>query len=370
MTQQDPPPKDLGARESYMFDLPESQIATEPCARREDARLLELRADARVHGVFSSLPERLRAGDLLVLNDVRVVPCRLFAKKAESGGGVELLVLESRAVEGGWELCAMARSNRAMKPGLRLVLAGTQANGEYLGRDGAGRARVFVDWAGDIEALFNAAGEMPLPPYIVKRRQALGMARHEARDLTRYQTIYADEGGAVAAPTAGLHFSPEVFAALDARGIERATLRLDVGPGTFQPVRADRLDEHPMHTERYVIPDGLSEAIARTRAHGGRVIGVGTTVVRSLEDQWCRHGRVEAGTYETALFIRPGHRFGVVDGMITNFHLPGSTLIVLVAALAGYDVVMQAYREAISEGYRFYSYGDSMLVWPATKERS
>jgi S-adenosylmethionine:tRNA ribosyltransferase-isomerase len=302
----------------------------------------------------------------LIFNDVRVRPCRLMASKA-SGGEVELLAVEARRDPDdpqAWRVDAMARSNKPLKEG-QVVAIGGAVEARYLGASEGGLARLLVRWPGPWEALLDAHGEMPLPPYIVKRRKVLGMGRHSVEDLTRYQTVYASaEGEAVAAPTAGLHFSPSLLEALDAAGVQRATLRLDVGMGTFKPVRAERLSAHAMHSERYVLTDDLCSAWEAARARGGRVVAVGTTCMRALEDQMQRHdGALRPGMFETSIFLKPGHLFRAADGLITNFHLPDSTLMVLVTAFGGYRRLMGAYAEAVAAGYRFFSYGDGMLIW-------
>jgi S-adenosylmethionine:tRNA ribosyltransferase-isomerase len=367
----DPVP-DLDLLSSYHFDLPEAQIAATPTQRREDARLMVLGEGARdvsapAHAVISALPSLLRAGDLLIFNDVRVRPCRLMARKP-SGGEVELLAVEARRDpkdRDTWAVAAMARSNKALKVGQPLAI-GDEVEAVYQGEaKEQGLALFSVRWAGSWEALLERFGEMPLPPYIVKRRKALGLSRHSDEDLARYQTVFAgDAGEAVAAPTAGLHFSAALLDALDARGVARAALRLDVGLGTFKPVRAQRLSEHAMHSERYVITEALQGAWEAARARGGRVIAVGTTAMRALEDQMQRHdGALRPGAFETAIFLKPGHVFRAADGLITNFHLPDSTLMVLVSAFGGYRRLMGAYAEAVAAGYRFFSYGDAMLIW-------
>jgi len=357
----------LNRREAFVFELPDSQIATHPVEPRDHARLMEVQGTARHHHRFDVLPDVLAPGDLLVVNDVRVRACRLFAEKS-TGGRVELLILDARPDDDAtqWHVTAMVRANRALHEGqvLTVPVADQVVKVHYRGRDEMGQAQLDVAWAGDINALFEAAGEMPLPPYIVKQRKQHGEAHHREADRDDYQTVYAREGMAVAAPTAGLHFTTRLLDALEARGVKRAALRLDVGAGTFQPVKTETLDAHKMHHERYVIEPALVEAVAETRARGGRVIAVGTTVVRALEDQMARWGMLKPGSYSTDLFIKMDHTYRAIDGLITNFHLPGSTLIVLVAALGGYDAIMAAYGDAVAKKYRFYSYGDAMLVWP------
>lgn len=361
---------DLNLLSSYHFDLPEAQIAVTPAERREDARLLHLPADSGlVHTHISHLPDLLREGDLVIMNDVRVRPCRLMAHKT-SGGEVEVLVVKAtQAAPGVWRAEGMVRSHKPLKPMQPLTFGAPPSvniTGHYVGRSEAeGLALVEFEWNGTWEALLDAVGEMPLPPYIVKRRKALGLKRHDHEDLARYQTVFAGkEGEAAAAPTAGLHFSRVLMERLAERGVRTATLRLDVGLGTFKPVRVECLDGHVMHSERYVIGGALVEAFESAKREGRRVIGVGTTVVRALEDQMQRFdGGLCEGVFETSIFLKPGHVFRSVDGLMTNFHLPDSTLIVLVAAFGGYRRVMEAYKEAVAQNYRFFSYGDAMLLW-------
>jgi S-adenosylmethionine:tRNA ribosyltransferase-isomerase len=323
------------------YELPESLIAQSPISPRDAARLLIVSRSSTgpfEERVFRDLPECLAPDDLLVVNDTRVVPARLHARKP-SGGGVELLLLERRP-DASWTALMRGRA----REGLVLELDGARA--EILEVLGDGRIRVEFEKDGDIDdaSLLAKLGEMPLPPYI----------RREAReaDLDDYQTVFAEHEGAVAAPTASLHFTPELAARLR---IARVTLH--VGPGTFRPIRSDSLDEHVLESERFEVPEGTARAIRETKARGGAVIAVGTTVVRALETT-----RGEAGAGRTELFIRPGDAFSVIDQLITNFHLPRSTLLALVMAFGGTDCVRAAYRFAVEQGFRFYSYGDAMWL--------
>ncbi|PIW02564.1 MAG: tRNA preQ1(34) S-adenosylmethionine ribosyltransferase-isomerase QueA [Deltaproteobacteria bacterium CG17_big_fil_post_rev_8_21_14_2_50_63_7] len=360
---------ELERTDAYDFLLPEELIAAEPAAERTASRLLLVGDSGITHSHFWALGEALRAGDLLVVNDVSVCKARLYARK-ESGGRVELLVISRPArEEGGWGVECMVRTRRGLEPGVRLQLerlsAGTLSD-QWLRvtkRNESGTWNLSFESEGEFAELLSDLGQLPLPPYIVKRRREMGMEEYGARDELRYQTIFADGGAAVAAPTAGLHFSPELIASLRDNGVEVASLKLEVGPGTFRPVQVERLDEHEMHFEDYSIGPALVEAYERCRARGGRVVAVGTTVVRSLEDQVKRFGALRAGQYSTDIFLRPGHRFGSIDGMVTNFHLPKSTLLVLVSAFGGYARMQEAYALAIAQRYRFYSYGDAMLIW-------
>lgn len=350
---------DLEARASYAFDLPEAQIAATPAERREASRLLVV-DEALQHKRFAEVRDELREGDLLVVNEVRVRPCRLEARK-ETGGRVELLVLGRE----GEHVRCMFKTRRSLRVGQSLALVRDgEPSGAVVVEALCGGGQLLLSGMGDLDALMEAAGAMPLPPYIVKRREHLGMDAELAMDRERYQTVYARTGFAVAAPTAGLHFSEALLASLAERGVGRAAVSLDVGIGTFTPIRGERLSEHTMHAERYRIERPLIDAMAECRARGGRVVAVGTTVVRALEDQMQRYGELCEGVHEASLFIKPGFAFRAIDGLITNFHLPGSTLLVLVSALGGYERMMEAYRVAVAEGYRFYSYGDAMLIWP------
>ena len=291
-----------------------------------------------------------------------VQAARVYGRR-ESGGRVELLFLDDLGEEREWYRCLMG-ARRSPRVGEFLHLDEGDG-GVYLevgARVGDGRLVRFFGVKGcELLARF---GEMPLPPYILKRRAAMGRSRVEAYDGERYQTVYAREGAAVAAPTAGLHFTEALLSELGSKGVACASLRLDVGPGTFQPVRVERVEGHVMHSERYWISPQLVSAVSDLRARGGRLLAVGTTVVRALEDQFRRFGGLEAGVFDTALFIRPGYRFGMVDLMLTNFHLPASTLLMLVCAFGGYERVMAAYAHAVAQGYRFFSYGDAMLLLP------
>lgn len=332
----------------FDFELPGDRIAQEP-APRGSSRLLALDAEgaARYRRV-SELPELLRRGDLLVVNDTRVIPARLHGRRP-GGGAIELLLVE-RQDESTWDV--LAKPGRAARPGVTVELdGGITAEVLASGEDGRRRVR----FSEPIEPHLDRLGHVPLPPYI--KRPDL------AADRERYQTIFARQPGAIAAPTAGLHFTPELVAALAAAGIATTALTLQVGIGTFKPVTAALVHEHRMETERFEIPAATAVAIAATRAGGGRIVAVGTTVVRTLETAaLLAGGEVLAGRGATDLFITPGFRFQVVDLLLTNFHLPRSTLLMLVAAFAGRERVLTAYAEAIAQGFRFYSYGDAMLV--------
>ena len=330
----------------FDFDLPSDLIAQFPPAVRGGSRLLHVDASAGLHDRwFSDLPALLRPDDLLVINDTRVIKARLFGVK-ESGGKVELLV---ERVLGEFEALAFIRASHAPKPGSRIHLA------EDVTLDVLARQEDLTQlrFPRPVFEVLQRLGRLPLPPYIEHAPTA--------DDEARYQTVYANEPGAVAAPTAGLHFDEAMLAALREQGIRTVQVTLHVGAGTFQPVRVETLAEHRMHSERYTIPQATVDAIDQTRARGGRVLAVGTTSLRALEAA-AQPGKLHAGSGETDIFITPGYRFRVVDALITNFHLPRSTLLMLVSAFAGVDTIRAAYAHAIRERYRFFSYGDAMLL--------
>jgi S-adenosylmethionine:tRNA ribosyltransferase-isomerase len=337
----------------YDFDLPEELIAQTPLERRDASRLMVVdRTSGTIeHRRFTDLAHLLAPRDLLVVNRSRVVRARLLGRRFGSGARAEIFLL-SPLGDDRYE--AMVSPGGKLKPG-RTVEIGPGFTAEILAVTER-RTRI-VQLRADalsVEEAIETHGHIPLPPYITRM--------DEASDVERYQTVYAREAGSVAAPTAGLHFTPELLAAIAERGVSRAEVVLHVGAGTFKPVEVDDPACHVMHEERYTVPDATAEAHARTRADGGRVWGVGTTTVRTLESAVDETGRVRAGSGETRIFIRPPARLRAIDAVVTNFHLPRSTLIMLVAAVAGYDLTMRAYREAIAERYRFYSYGDAMAI--------
>ena len=335
------------------YDLPPDRIARHPTAERDGARLLVLGADGISHRAVRDLDQLLPAGALLVVNDTRVVPARLLGHKAGSGGKVELLLLR-RLDEGRWT--ALGRSSKALRPGTRVCFEGGALEAEIAAPHDEGTWEVILrsPTGLSLDAALEATGHVPLPPYLHRP--------DEAADRERYQTIFARAPGAVAAPTAGLHLSEALLERLRARGVEVAAVTLHVGLGTFQPVTADDLDDHPMHAEVFSVPVTTAEAIAAARARGAPVVAVGTTVVRALESAAAESGTVRPKEGETRLLIQPGYRFRAVDQLLTTFHLPQSTLLALVAAFAGHQRVLAAYRAAIDAGYRFYSYGDAMLI--------
>ena len=372
----------------FDFELPDELIAQEPPAKRGGSRLLILdrRSGHVVHDTFLNLGRYLGAGDLLVVNDTRVFPARLLGHRVPSGGAVECLLVarspkpdhlrqgyggppklhakaEARSpafrgeAEEAWE--ALMHPGQKLKPGALVLFErdGIALHGEVLGRHFHGRRTIRL-WSDDgrpVSEVIDRIGHIPLPPYIKRADRA--------DDRERYQTVYAQSRGSIAAPTAGLHFTPELLEDLARAGIERVALTLHVGYGTFKPVRADRVEEHRVDAEHFAVSDVTAEALTRARREGRRIIAVGTTTTRALESLAVSDGRtVMPGTGETDVFIAPGHRFRLVDGLITNFHLPRSSLLMLVAAFAGREPVLAAYREAVARGYRFYSYGDAMLI--------
>ena len=337
--------------DDFDFFLPPELIAQHPAPERSGSRLLHVCGQHLHDRQFADLPAQLRVGDLLVFNDTRVIKARFFGQK-ESGGQVEVLL--ERIVDEEHAI-AQVRASKSPKPGTRLKLADAfevvvtgraGASGEFFALETVDRNNLWE--------LAETYGKLPLPPYIEHPA--------EGADEARYQTVYAREPGAVAAPTAGLHFDEAMLATLRQQGINTAFLTLHVGAGTYQPVRVEKIADHRMHSERFEIPQATAEAIAATRAAGGRVIAVGTTSLRSLESAGNDDGTVKSGPAETDIFITPGYRFKVVDRLITNFHLPKSTLLMLVSAFAGYDNMRAAYLHAVDERYRFFSYGDAMLL--------
>jgi len=315
-----------------------------------------LRGDGLEHRTFRDLPEILRPGDLLVLNETRVIAARLFGTR-DAGGKAEVLLLRpadrARYDPGSVHWLALVRPGRKLREGARVLFGDLGSATVTAVHEDDGVRELTFELAVPFETLLERAGKLPLPPYI----------HNDTRDAQeRYQTVFARTPGSVAAPTASLHFTPELFERLAARGVETAKLVLDVGLGTFRPMQSERVDEHVMHAESYSLPETTVAAIGRAREEGRRVIAVGTTVVRALEGAIQKHGRLVPGSDETDIFISPGFAFGAVDAMITNFHLPQSTLLVLVSALAGRERILSAYAEAVARGYRFFSFGDAMLI--------
>jgi S-adenosylmethionine:tRNA ribosyltransferase-isomerase len=343
----------------YTFDLPAELIAQHPAPQRDQSRLMVVGRDRIDHRTFSDLPQCFRAGDLLVLNDTRVIAARVHGTREGSGGAVELLLLGP--AQGRYDPNA-TRWNALARPAKRLRAGDAIAFGEFgratvVAAGEEGLREIELDLRVPFETFLERAGRLPLPPYIRSDDDA---------DQQRYQTIFARVPGSVAAPTASLHFTEHVLKAIRARGVDIAYVTLDVGLGTFRPMKSARLSEHVMHAERYDIPQATIDAVARTRERGGRVVAAGTTVVRTLEGCVHDRGALHAGERSTRLFITPGFPFAAIDAMVTNFHLPHSTLLVLVSAFAGRERVLSAYRTAVHEKYRFFSFGDAMWLERAT----
>lgn len=330
----------------FQYQLPKERIAYYPADARDQARLLQLNRRSGAidsDSTVSQLAHLARDGDVWVINDTKVRPARIHLQK-ESGGRVELLVTrleDSRAT-------AMYRSSKALRPGQ--ILQCLRSEDQVTVLENKGNGFVLVDLGENGELVLERAGQIPLPPYIEREPEAL--------DAERYQTVYANPLGAVAAPTAGLHFTPELMSAMEDQGAAFARITLHVGPGTFRPIREERIDNHQVGSEHYRVGSDAANLIS----HAKRVVAVGTTSVRTLESLALDNGAVQAGEGETNLYIKPGYRFKAVDALLTNFHLPGSSLIVLVAAFAGVEAVMTAYQQALSQGFRFYSYGDAMFI--------
>lgn len=338
-------------KSDFYFDLPQELIAQDPLEDRSSSRLLQLdkKTGEVSHHVFKEVPNFLKPGDCLVLNNTKVIPARLLGQREGTGGHVEVLLL-SRKESDVWE--TLVKPGKKCKPGTRLTFGDGLLTAEVLEtlEDGNRRIRFFYD--GIWEEVLDRLGEMPLPPYIT----------HKLKDKNRYQTVYAKYEGSAAAPTAGLHFTKELLAQIEARGIKIVYVTLHVGLGTFRPVKEENVLDHHMHSEWYQMTAEAAQTINATKASGGRVICVGTTSCRTVESAADENGLVKAGSGDTQIFIYPGYRFKVLDGLITNFHLPESTLVMLVSALAGRERVLAAYQEAIRERYRFFSFGDAMII--------
>ncbi len=338
-------------KSDFYYNLPEELIAQEPIEPRDASRLLVMdkHTGALTDGTFRDIKSRLRPGDCLILNNSRVLPARLIGERVGTGAAIELLLLTPHG-DDVWEV--LAGPGRRAKPGYRLTFGGGLLTAEVLEVLEGGNRLVKFFYEGNFYATLDQIGQMPLPPYIKKRLE----------DGERYQTVYSKELGSAAAPTAGLHFTPELLEEVRQMGVEVAFVTLHVGLGTFRPVKEDVVENHKMHAEHYELSQETADVINRTRERGGRVIAVGTTSCRTLESVGLTEGRVEPADGWTEIFIYPGYQFQVLDGLITNFHLPESTLIMLVSALAGYDNTMNAYRHAVEEQYRFFSFGDAMLI--------
>lgn len=334
----------------FWYELPPELIAQTPCAQRDGSRLLRLdrASGATEHTMFRSLPDFLRPGDCLVFNDSRVIQARLIGER--SGGGTAELLLLKPLADGCWE--CLAKPGRKLRPGAVVTFGEGLMTAEIVSCGEEGLRTVRLSCEGDFDELLQKLGKTPLPPYI----------KEELDDPERYQTVYSKNPGSAAAPTAGLHFTPEIFSRLSKIGVKTAFLTLHVGIGTFRPVKEEDISEHKMHTESYCVTPECAETVNSARASGGRIIAVGTTSCRVLESVADEKGFIPACSGETNIFLYPGCRFRAIDGLLTNFHLPESTLIMLVSAFAGKDNVLAAYREAVREKYRFFSFGDAMLI--------
>lgn len=335
----------------FYYDLPEELIAQDPLEDRSSSRLLVLdrKTGEREHGVFRELVEFLNPGDCLVVNNTRVIPARLMGVKEGTGAGIEVLLLK-RCEDNVWE--TLVKPGKKARPGARISFGDGLLVGEVLEVVEEGNRRIRFTYEGIFEEILDQLGQMPLPPYIT----------HQLKDKNRYQTVYARHEGSAAAPTAGLHFTPELLKRIEDKGVKLAHVTLHVGLGTFRPVKVEDVTQHHMHSEFYMIEEEQAKLINETRAAGGRVICVGTTSCRTLESAADEAGVLHAGSGWTDIFIYPGYRFKIMDALITNFHLPESTLLMLVSAFAGKERVMAAYKEAVEERYRFFSFGDAMYI--------
>ncbi len=338
-------------KEDFFFNLPEDQIAQDPLEDRSSSRLLVLNKETgeTEHRVFREIPDFLKPGDCLVINDTKVIPARLIGEKESTGGKVEVLLLK-RKENDIWE--TLVKPGKKMKPGARVSFGGGLLKGEVVDVVDEGNRLIHFEYEGIFEEILDQLGQMPLPPYIT----------HQLEDKNRYQTVYAKHSGSAAAPTAGLHFTPELLEKIKEMGVEIAHVTLHVGLGTFRPVKVENILEHHMHSEFYRIEASEAEKINRAKDSGHRVICVGTTSCRTIESAADETGHLRECSGWTEIFIYPGYQFKILDCLITNFHLPESTLIMLVSALAGREHVLAAYEEAVEKGYRFFSFGDAMFI--------
>ncbi len=343
-------------RSDFNYALPEELIAQTPIEPRNHSRLMVIDRDTGeiTHDRFYNLCSHLKKGDCLVINDSRVLPARIYGERESNGSFIEFLLLEQRA-QNVWEI--LCRPGKKAKVGTRFVFGGGKLTAEILEvlEDGNRVARFFCDE--NLFTVLDEIGQMPLPPYITEKLE----------NKERYQTVYSRETGSAAAPTAGLHFTEEQLSDLAEMGVNIARVTLHVGLGTFRPVKEELVTEHKMHSEFYVLPPETAEIINKTKASGGRVVAVGTTSCRTLESVYQKFGKIAPDSGSTDIFIYPGYRFGAIDGLITNFHLPESTLIMLVSAFLGYENTMRAYNVAVAERYRFFSFGDAMLILPGAR---
>ena len=335
-------------KSDFYFDLPEELIAQDPLEDRSSSRLLvvDKKTGKTQHKIFKDIVSFLKPGDCLVLNNTKVIPARLYGEREGTGGAVEVLLLKRKEADT-WE--TLVRPGKKCKPGQRLVFGDGKLKAEVLEtvEDGNRIVKFFYD--GIWEEVLDSLGEMPLPPYIT----------HKLQDKNRYQTVYAKHEGSAAAPTAGLHFTPELLKQIEEMGVKLAYVTLHVGLGTFRPVKEENVLDHHMHTEMYQVTKEAADTINETKKSGGRIICVGTTSCRTIESAADENGMVMPGSAETSIFIYPGYKFKVLDNLITNFHLPESTLVMLVSALAGRENTLAAYKEAVEEKYRFFSFGDA-----------
>lgn len=337
----------------FYYDLPQELIAQDPLEDRSSSRLLHLSMkDGSVeHRHFTDILDYLKEGDCLVVNDTRVIPARLYGHKEETGALIEILLLK-RKENDIWE--CLVKPGKKVRPGAKLVFGDGILKGEIIDVVEEGNRLIQFQYEGIFEEILDQLGEMPLPPYIT----------HKLEDKNRYQTVYAKNDGSAAAPTAGLHFTQELLQKVQEKGVKIAHVTLHVGLGTFRPVKVDDVENHHMHSEFYVVEEDQAKLINDTKKQGGRVISVGTTSCRTLESATDEDGVLHPGSGWTEIFIYPGYQFKMIDGLITNFHLPESTLMMLVSALAGKDRIMAAYEEAVKERYRFFSFGDAMFIDP------
>ena len=338
-------------RQDFYFELPEELIAQDPLEDRSASKLLVLDKETGevFHRSFKEIADYLEPGDCLVLNDTKVIPARLIGAKEDTGGKIEVLLLK-RGEGNVWE--TLVKPGRKARPGTRICFGEGLLTGEIIDIVDEGNRRIRFEYEGIFEEILDRLGQMPLPPYIT----------HQLEDKNRYQTVYAKHTGSAAAPTAGLHFTPKLLEQIEKKGVDIAKVTLHVGLGTFRPVKTENILEHHMHSEFYQIDEAAAEKINRAKDKGNRVICVGTTSCRTVESAADEKGRLRACSGWTDIFIYPGYRFKVLDALITNFHLPESTLIMLVSALAGRENVLRAYEEAVRERYRFFSFGDAMLI--------
>ena len=343
-------------KKDYYYELPEELIAQDPLKDRASSRLMVLERETGnvTHRVFRDIIEYLEPGDCLVMNDTKVIPARLLGQREGSTGAIEVLLLK-RIDKDVWE--CLVKPGKKMRPGMRAVFGDPEApelKAEVLDELEDGKRSIRFEYEGIFEEVLDRLGEMPLPPYITHK-----LAKE---DRDRYQTVYAKNSGSAAAPTAGLHFTNELISAIEEKGVKIAKVTLHVGLGTFRPVKADNILDHHMHSEHCEVSKETAELVNSCKSAGGRIICVGTTSVRTLESMSGDDGVLKAGTKETEIFIYPGYKFKITDALITNFHLPESTLIMLVSALAGRERVLKAYEEAVKERYRFFSFGDAMFI--------